>query len=181
MKKLLCLLLALGLVFSTVRTYADDEEGINPSSDRVGVKTYTFVKDRSTHVGNDTSSAANTTGDDRPLCRAVPTGTISTNDRIVGVVLTATSPAKGAILALYDLPTVATANTAEGLTVHDVAEQAAAASNLIVEVEVGDGTRDTAQLWWPYPKKVSTQLALIIGQANAAATIFYIDVSDIRG
>lgn len=170
MKKLLCLLLALGFFFSIVgNVRGDDEEGINPSSERVKIKTYVFVKDSS----NDVNASA--TGD-TPQAKAVPLANINTNDRIVGLTLTANTPSNGAVCSIYDVSfTTPTYDTSED----DAAERAMTNSNLIVEVEVGADPGSTT-LWFPYPKKISNRLCILIGEAHAAVTVYYVDVSDIR-
>ena len=165
MKRLfVALLLVVGLVCAPIGA-AFAESAINPASDYTVCKTYVFVKDAATHGG------ASTLGASSPNAKAVPVTTITTSSKIMGFSVIVNSATKGAIASLYDLPTVAASAT--GQTADDVAEQSMTNTYLFAEAETS-AANGSVTVWFPYPKKITTQLGIMIGSAYATVVVYYI-------
>jgi hypothetical protein len=151
MKKLLCLLLALGLLLSSPGAVFGLQEDWE----------YHVI---STHV---VSSGGDTIQWDSQTASGwyVSTATIGTNDFILGFTVTANTTSHGAIAALHDLPSVQTD--------HQAAEALMSNTTMWAELEVG-ADPGSATIWFEYPKKITTQLGILTSEAPATVVIYYI-------
>jgi hypothetical protein len=164
MKKLFFILLTLGFLISSVGSVFG-ESAVNPASDYSLLKVYTCVKAvNPTYSKTSTASVSGGLGGQK-YGFAIPTSAISPNSKIVGFSLITTSDSRGAGCSLYDL-TTATSSDA-------TAEADMANTNLITEVEVTSSV-PFSQIWFPYPKKVTTQLGVMVGDTDAIVCIYYL-------
>lgn len=157
MRKVLCVLLALGLLMSVAGSVYGD--GLVRRGDRyVSTKTVVFENLKTTAI-DAASVGGNITA---PGTARTLVTEIDTNDDILGFSVCAFGGAttgKGAIAAFVD-----DANTTfagENLT------------GLIVEVEAS--VEESNAIWFPYPKRISNGLVVTTGASNTIVTIFYVE------
>jgi len=157
MKRLFCILLALGLLMSVAGSvYGDGGTGLVPNAD-YRCKTYSWGPSI-VQGGSGYTVARNR--------KLVPSTTIGTSDLILGFSVvpidTATNIDKGAVAALYD-----DANT--------VLTGSQPITGFIDEIEVGANERQ-GERWFPYPLNYTNGLVIATGQGDCIVTIFYVDI-----
>ena len=177
MRKFLCLLLTLGFLVPCIGSVFA-ESALNPASDYVELRVYTCV------VTNGGLGAAASAGVDSAVggCSrdeagpkfgwAIPVSSIrAASSKIVGwSIQTNSVKADGTVVgvqaSLHDIGSVTTD--------HAAAEAAMTNLTLFAEAEA-TATDPTFQMWFPYPKKLTTQLGVFV-QANtdAVVSIYYI-------
>ncbi len=173
-KKILCLLLMFGFLVTSVGNVCA-ESAVNPASDYTEMRIYTCIVTNGSGLLFSAGANSAVGGDDEQgsvAGWAIPTTSIRPDSsKIIGWSFQTTTMKEsafvGAQASLHDLA------TAHG-TNHRTAEAAMTNTTLFTEAEV---TTDDPmfQIWFPYPKKIVTQLGVMIQvDQSAVLNIYYI-------
>lgn len=173
MRKLLCLLLTLGFIVSGVGSVFA-ESALNPASDYTELRVYTCIVTNGSGTAYSAGPDAAVGGDDERGSAAgwaIPISSIRpASSKIVGWSIQTNSLKASAFIgvmaSLHDL--------SAATTDHAAAESAMSNLTLFCEAEA-TSTDPTFQMWFPYPKKITTQLGVMIeADTTGIVNIYYI-------